>query len=75
MHIYVLNPMRVLFEGEAQSVSFPGDQGEFELLDHHAPILSLLRVGHLTIDWTIRIPIKKGIVKFDQNECVVLVED
>ncbi len=75
MQIQVLNPDRVLYEGEARSVSLPGDQGEFELLDYHAPILSLLRPGYLTIDWAIRIPLKKGIVKFDQNACVVLVDD
>ena len=50
---------------------------ELELLnlDYHAPILSLLRAGEVTIDWTTRITIKNGIVKFDQNECMVLVDE
>jgi F0F1-type ATP synthase epsilon subunit len=75
MKVHILNPVRELFNGQAQSVLVPGDKGEFELLDYHAPILSLLRAGHLTIDWTNRIPIKKGILKFDENTCVILVDE
>ena len=74
MNVKILDPQRVLFEGEAKSVFLPGDHGEFELLDYHAPLISLLRAGQVTIDWETTIPIKKGIAKFDDNECVVLVE-
>lgn len=70
----MLNPKKMVFEGEAASVFLTGDAAEFELLDHHAPIISLLRPGNVTIDWTTRIPIKKGMVRFENNECVVLVE-
>ena len=73
MHIRVLNPAKVVFDGMASSVFLPGDQGEFEILDHHAPIISLLRAGEVTIDWTTRIRIEKGIAKFDENECTILV--
>ena len=75
MHVKILSPAHVLFDGSAQSVFLPGDRGEFELLDHHAPLLGLLRKGHVTIDWQTPIPIKKGIVKFDRNECVILVDE
>jgi F0F1-type ATP synthase epsilon subunit len=65
----------VIFDGDARSVFLPGDTAEFELLDYHAPIVSLLRPGKVTIDWQTSIPIKRGMVKFDQNECMVLVEE
>jgi len=65
----------VIFEGEAKSVFLPGDLAEFEILDHHAPIVSLLRRGTVTVDWETTIPIKKGMVKFDNNECMVLVDE
>lgn len=53
----------------------PGDMAEFELLDYHAPIVSLLRPGKVIVDWNLTIPIKNGMVKFDNNECMVLVEE
>lgn len=75
MNVKVLNPVHTLFEGEAKSVFLPGDRGEFEILDYHAPILGVLRAGEVTIDWRTRIPIKKGLVKFDRNECVIIVDE
>ena len=74
MRVKVLNPKHVLFEGTASSVFLPGDLAEFELLEHHAPIISLLNRGDVVVDWERRIAIKKGMVNFDRNECVVLVE-
>jgi F-type H+-transporting ATPase subunit epsilon len=71
----VLNPKHVLFEGMVTSAFFPGDLAEFELLAHHAPIVSLLKEGNVVIDWKTRIPIRRGMVRFLNNECVVLVEE
>lgn len=74
MKVTILNPKHVMYEGEAESVFLPGDMAEFELMDHHAPIISLLRPGDVTVDWARTIPITRGMVKFDNNECVILVE-
>jgi len=73
--IVVLSPKQVVYEGEVESVFLPGDLAEFELMDHHVPILSLLRKGDIVIDWKLRIPINKGLVKFDKNECTILLEE
>ena len=73
--VTVLSPRQVIFEGEARSVFLPGDRAEFEILEHHAPIVSLLRRGSIAIDWEKRIPVRRGLVKFDRNECLVLVEE
>ena len=75
MKVTILNPKHVLFEGEARNVFLPGDIAEFELMDHHAPIVSLLRPGNVLIDGETAIPIKRGMVKFDNNECMILVEE
>lgn len=75
MKLLILDPQRVVLEGEAESVLLPGDRGEFELLDCHVPIVSLLRQGFVTVDWKTRVPIRSGMVKFDRNECVVLIEE
>ena len=65
----------MIYEGDAKSVFLPGDLAEFELMDFHAPIVSLLRPGRVSVDWKMSIPIKRGMVKFDHNECTVLVEE
>jgi F-type H+-transporting ATPase subunit epsilon len=75
MKVTILSPKQVLFDGEAQHVFLPGDLAEFELLDFHAPIVSLLRPGKVIVDWEKAIPIKAGMVKFDNNECLILVEE
>ncbi|MDD4869661.1 MAG: hypothetical protein PHR77_03805 [Kiritimatiellae bacterium] len=75
MKVLILNPKHVVFEGEAKNVFLPGDMAEFELMDYHVPIVSLLRPGKVIVDWDKVIPIKKGMIKFDNNECVILVEE
>ena len=71
----VLNPKHVVFDGQVESVFLPGDAGEFELLAYHVPIMSLLRDGEIVIDWKTRIPIRKGMVRYHNEECVILLEE
>ncbi len=75
MKVTILNPKQVLFDGEAASVFLPGDLAEFELLDGHVPIVSLLRPGKVVLDWETAVPVQRGMVKFDKNECMILVEE
>ncbi len=71
----ILNPKHVVFEGQVSSVFLPGDAGEFELLAYHVPIISLLKEGDIIVDWKSRIPIKKGMIRFMDEECVILLEE
>jgi len=71
----VLNPKHVVFEGTVESVFLPGDAGEFELLAYHVPIMSLLKEGEIVVDWKTRIPIRKGMVRYFNEECVILLEE
>ena len=75
MKLKVLSPKRTIFEGDARSILLAGDLAEFELLDYHAPILSLLRKGNVVVDGSMRIPINRGLLKFDRNVCVILAEE
>jgi len=75
MKLTVLSPKQTIFEGEVKSVFLPGDLSEFEILDYHAPIVSLLRPGNVVVDWERNIPIRRGMVKFDSNACIILVEE
>lgn len=73
--VTALSAKAVVFEGEAWSLFVPGDEGEFEILEHHAPIVSLLRAGRIVIDWEKSIPIQRGMMQFHDNECVLLIEE
>lgn len=73
--VTILNPKRTIYEGEAKSVFLPGDQGEFEVLELHKPIISLLRRGEIIIDWNKSVAISKGIIRMRKDELVALVEE
>ncbi len=75
MLLKVLSPRRVVYEGTAHAIQLAGDLAEFEIMDYHAPIVSLLRPGNVVVDGQHKIPINRGMVKFSGNECVILVEE
>ena len=45
MKVIIVSPEKVLYQGDASSVVVPGEKGRFEILDHHAPIISTLTKG------------------------------
>jgi F-type H+-transporting ATPase subunit epsilon len=49
MHVSVVSPERVLFEGEADAVVAPAFDGLVGILPRHAPFLTLLGDGRLTV--------------------------
>jgi len=49
MNLVVLTPQRQIFEGEIASVKVPGISGQFEILKGHAPIVSALGEGVVTV--------------------------
>ena len=49
MHLEIVTPEATLFSGEVDSVAVPGVNGEFEMLKDHAPIVSLLKEGHVKV--------------------------
>lgn len=49
MHLEVVSPEAVLFSSEVDSISVPGADGEFQMLNNHAPIVSTLKEGSVKI--------------------------
>ncbi|WP_282079885.1 F0F1 ATP synthase subunit epsilon [Aquimarina algiphila] len=49
MYLEIVTPEAVLFSGEVTSVAVPGVDGEFQMLDNHAPIISLLGKGNVKV--------------------------
>lgn len=71
--ISLLTPNKVLFKGKAGTIIMPGEQGVFEVLAFHKPILSRLISGILYID-DLKFSIKRGIVKVKHNQVTVVAE-
>jgi F-type H+-transporting ATPase subunit epsilon len=49
MYLEIVSPEATLFSSEVDSVVVPGVNGEFEMLNNHAPIVSLLKEGVVKI--------------------------
>jgi len=49
MHLEVVSPEAILFSSEVDSISVPGVNGEFQMLNNHAPIVSVLKKGNVYI--------------------------
>jgi F-type H+-transporting ATPase subunit epsilon len=50
MKLEVITPESSLFNGEAVSVSLPGVDGFFQILNNHAPIISTLKAGEMKVE-------------------------
>jgi F-type H+-transporting ATPase subunit epsilon len=49
LHFEFVSPERVLFSGEVDQVDLPGAEGDMGILADHAPLVTPLRPGILTI--------------------------
>jgi F-type H+-transporting ATPase subunit epsilon len=49
LHLEIVTPERLAYEGEVDAVTVPGSEGELGILPHHAPLVSTLGVGELRI--------------------------
>ena len=49
LHFEFVSPERVVFSGEVDQVDLPGMEGDLGVLPGHAPIVTLLRPGIVTI--------------------------
>tara|TARA_B100001093_G_scaffold195719_2_gene188172 strand:+ start:2675 stop:2911 length:237 start_codon:yes stop_codon:yes gene_type:complete len=78
MDIEIITPDAKLFEGEASSVKLPGSMGGFQILNHHAPIVSSLSSGKIYItrkDGENEIfKINGGVIEMKNNKIVILAD-
>jgi F-type H+-transporting ATPase subunit epsilon len=49
MLLEIVSPEAKLFSGEVSSISLPGVDGHFQMLNNHAPIVSILQQGTVKI--------------------------
>ena len=77
MLLEVVTPDQKVFEGEATAVTFPGSDGEFQVLNSHAPMISALGKGKMKIVASGKeevVMIDGGVVEVLNNKVVVLAE-
>lgn len=77
MLLEVVTPDQKVFEGEATSVTFPGSDGEFQVLNNHSPMISALGKGRMKIVASGKeefVMIDGGVVEVLNNKVVVLAE-
>ena len=75
MHLEILTPEKKFFEGDVSVVTFPGADGSFQVLDDHAPLISLLKEGiveYKSKEGTQNLLIKGGVVEVLKNKVILL---
>lgn len=77
MQVSVIQPLKVIFEGNASLVELPGEDGEFSVMDFHQTFISKLTRGRLRIKTAqnaqeLVIEINEGMARMSRNELVVL---
>ena len=50
MQLDILTPEKKLYSGEVNSIEMPGIDGYFGVLNNHAPMISALTAGKITVD-------------------------
>jgi F-type H+-transporting ATPase subunit epsilon len=49
LHFELVSPEKLVFSGEVQQVDVPGVEGDFGVMEGHAPFVTTLRPGILTV--------------------------
>jgi F-type H+-transporting ATPase subunit epsilon len=49
LHFELVSPEKLVFSGEVEQVDVPGAEGDFGVLAGHAPVVTTLRPGILTV--------------------------
>lgn len=76
LQVTILSPEKQLYAAEAESVTVPGEKGRFEILKNHAPIVSTLVAGTVTVGGAnpLTLPILSGFVEVANNQVSICVE-
>ena len=73
----LVSPERLLFSGEVRSVIVPGAEGEFTVLENHAPLMSTLKPGIVTVETgssTRRLFVRGGLADVAPTGLTILAE-
>tara|TARA_S200000501_G_C20796272_1_gene731882 strand:- start:925 stop:1329 length:405 start_codon:yes stop_codon:yes gene_type:complete len=78
LSLQLVSPDKSYFVGTVEMVVIPGEEGDFSVLPDHAPLITYLRPGKLTImigkESKDNYFVGSGFVKVDNNNCKILVD-
>ncbi|MDR1372493.1 MAG: ATP synthase F1 subunit epsilon [Dysgonamonadaceae bacterium] len=77
MQLKIISPEKIIYSGEAELITLPGELGLFTILDRHAPIISALKQGTLTYRTggkDTEIALESGFVEAKENVVSVCIE-
>lgn len=79
MFLEMITPGKNVYTGEVTLIQLPGVDGSFEILDNHAPMISVLGTGRIKIKEKDQckekfFDIKGGVVEVTKNRVIVLAE-
>jgi F-type H+-transporting ATPase subunit epsilon len=77
MYLEILTPEKKIFEGDVTIATFPGADGSFQIMDNHAPLISLLKEG--TVEYKSKeasknVVITGGVVEVLNNKIILLAD-
>ena len=78
LELKIVSPEKIEYDGDVVSVLVPGSQGQFEILNDHAPIISTLDKG--TVEYglpngeKVQLEILGGFMEVQQNVVSLCVE-
>ncbi len=78
MKLDIITPEKILFSAQTTQVVVPGTLGDFGVLPGHAPFISTIRPGIISIDTVDgiqrRIAVTGGIAEANPETCTILAE-
>ena len=77
MHLEILTPEKKVFEGDVTIATFPGADGSFQVMEHHAPLISLLKEGvveYKSKEASQHVTITGGVVEVVNNKIILLAD-
>lgn len=78
MKVDIITPDKTLFSGDLDLIKVPGIDGSFEIMNHHAPIISILTKGQIKlVDHKKQeqfVEINGGVIEVNNNTVKILAE-
>ncbi len=77
-HLSVLTPTESVFDETVESIIVPGSEGYLGVLAHHAPLITALMPGKLTVrkpgGQTLEYQLTGGFFEVSNNKAIVLAD-
>lgn len=78
MQLSLISPEKVIYTGEADMIVIPGAGGDFGVLNRHAPFMTMLREGTVTLyqngGKSETFAISGGFCEVTPDGCIVLAD-